>query len=380
MGGWGILYPFRPLQGQVYAPGSAGGTPSLARKAGYSPSLPGTGQSHLNKWETCARIAANPATGDAAWKRRNPYPSQITSPASVTREWSAPESAKLGDIIAGAVCAVIAGADSRVDIASIGNVKLDWFVTFIELPNGIPSHDTFGRVFSLIDARRFQDIFIEWTKRVWEAAEGRGVAIDGKAVRRSADKANGESPIHMAGAWAPANGAALRQVKTDDHSNEITAIPKLLKTLNCRKKVARQTIKRGADCVLAVKKNQPRLWDDIAGAFEYGERTRFASIEHDVFETVNKGHGRIERRRRLGDLRPSAVGHANDRGEWANMNSAAMTESTRWADGETTVHRRRFITCLPAQAGRILGAVRERWGIENGLHRTPARSSGRTGA
>ena len=152
----------------------------------------------------------------------------------MTREWSAPESAKLGDIIAVAICAVIAGADNWVDIETFGNAKLDWFETFLELSNGIPSHDTFGRVFSLIDARNFQDLFIEWTKRVWEAAEGQVVAIDGKTVRSSADKAKGKSPIHMVNAWETANGVALGQVKTDDRSNEITAIPKLLKTLEVK--------------------------------------------------------------------------------------------------------------------------------------------------
>ena len=199
-------------------------------------------------------------------------------------------------------------------------------------------------------------------------------------------------PIHMAGAWATANGVALGQVKTHERSNETTAIPKLLKTLEikgcivtidamgCRKKIARQIVKQGADCVLAVKKNQPQLWDDIVGAFEYGERTRFSTMEHDVFETVNKGHGRVERRRCRATSAPSVVEHANDRGEWANMNGAAMIESTRWADGKTTVHRRYFITSLPAQSDRILGAVREHWGVENGLHWTPACRSGRTGA
>ena len=234
----------------------------------------------------------------------------------MTRVWSVPESAKLGDIIAVAICAVIAGADSWVDIESFGSAKIDWFETFLELPNGIPSHSAFGRVFSIIDARNFQDLFIEWTKRVWEAAEGQVAAIDGKTVRRSADKAKGKSPIHMAGAWSTANGVALGQVKTNARSNETTSIPKLLKMLEikgcivtidamgCQKKIARPVVKQGADYVLAVKKNQPQLWDDIVGAFEYGERTRFATIEHDVFETVNKGHGRVERRRRLGDVRP----------------------------------------------------------------------------
>ena len=292
----------------------------------------------------------------------------------MTRVWSVPESAKLGDIIAVAIRAVIAGADNWVDIETFGNAKLDRFETFLELPNGIPSHGAFGRVFSLIDARNFQDLFIEWTKRVWEATEGQVVAIDGKTARRSADKANGKSPIHMASAWATANEVALGQVKTDAHSNEITAIPKLLKMLEIKgcivtidamgrqKKIARQVVKQGADYVLAVKKNPPQLWEDVVGAFEYGERTRFATIEHDVCETVNKGHGRVERRRCWATSAPSVVGHANDRGEWANMNSAAMIESTRWADGKTTVHRRYFITSLPAQADRILGTVRERRG------------------
>ena len=310
----------------------------------------------------------------------------------MTREWSVPESAKLGDIIAVAICAVIAGADNWVDIESFGSAKIEWFETFLKLPNGIPSHDTFGRVFSIINARNFQDLFIEWTKRVWEATEGQVAAIDGKTVRRSADKAKVKSSIHMVSAWATANGVALGQVKTDDHSNEITTIPKLLKTLEvkgcvvtidamgCQKKIARQVVKQGADYVLAVKKNQPQLWEDVVGAFEYGERTRFASIEHDVFETVNKGHGRVERRRCWATSAPSVVGHANDRGEWANMSSVAMIESTRRADGETSVHRRRFISSLPAQADRIPGAVREHWGVENGLNRTPARRSGRTGA
>ena len=120
----------------------------------------------------------------------------------MTRAWSVPESAKLGDIIAVAICAVIAGADGWVDIETIGNAKIDWFETFLELPNGIPSHDTFGRVFSIIDARNFQDLFIEWTKRVWEAAQWQVAAIDGKTGRRSADNTNGESPIHMAGGSA----------------------------------------------------------------------------------------------------------------------------------------------------------------------------------
>ena len=196
----------------------------------------------------------------------------------------------------------------------------------------------------------------------------------------------------MTGAWATANGVAFGQVKTDDHSNEITAIPKPLKTLEVkgcavtidamgyRKKIARQVVKQGAGCVLAVKKNQPQLWDNIAGAFEYGERTRFSTMEHDVFETVNKGHVRVERRRCWATSAPSVVGHANDRGEWANMSGVAMIESTRWADGKTSVHRRCFITSLPANADRILWAVREHWGVENGLHWTLDVSFGEDGS
>ena len=155
---------------------------------------------------------------------------------------------KLGDIIAVSIRAVISGADGWVDIETFGNAKIEWFETFPELPNGIPSHDAFGRVFSIIDAQVFQDAFTEWTKTVWEAAQGQVAAIDGKTVRRSADKANGKSPIHAAGAWATANGVSLGQVKTEDRSNEITAIPEPLETpelagcvaaidaMRCRKK------------------------------------------------------------------------------------------------------------------------------------------------
>ena len=287
---------------------------------------------------------------------------------------------KLGDVIAVAVCAVICGADNWVDIETFGNAKIDWFKGFLELPNGIPSHDTFGRVFAMLDPKRFQDLFVSWTKEVRRLSRGEVVAIDGKTVRRSADKANGKSAIHMVSAWASENGVSLGAVKTDDRSNEITAIPKLLKLLElegcvvtidamgCQKKIAKGIAAQGADYVLAVKKNQPRLWEDITGTFEHAEQTRFAGLEHDRFETVNKGHGRVEKRVCWATSDPAVVGYANDRGEWANLASVAMIESTRWADGETAVHRRYFITSLPARADRILKSVREHWGVENGLH------------
>ena len=234
----------------------------------------------------------------------------------MTRELSVPESAKLCDIVAVAVCAAIAGADSWGDIESFGNAKIDRFETFLELPNGIPSHDTFGRVFPIIDARSFQDIFVEWTKRVWEATQGQVAAIDGKTVRRSADKANGESHIHMAGAWATANVAALEQVKTDDRSNEITAPPQTAQDAG-NQRLRCDHRRHGAPEEDRAPGRQTgrglRFGGQEESAATVGRHSRRFRIRradevrhygHDVFATVNKGHGRVERRRRLGDLRP----------------------------------------------------------------------------
>ena len=182
---------------------------------------------------------------------------------------------KLLDIVTIALCATICGADSWVDIELFGNCKEEWFKSFLELPNGIPSHDTFGDVFARLDPEQFQRCFMEWVQAVAQVTQGEVVAIDGKTVRRSHDRTLGKKAIHMVNVWASSHGLALGQTKVDEKSNEITAIPKLLQLLElagciitidamgCQREIAREIIEAQADYLLAVKENQGRLYDDV---------------------------------------------------------------------------------------------------------------------
>ena len=200
---------------------------------------------------------------------------------------------QLLDIVAIAICAVICGADSWVYVEMFGKSKEEWFRTFLDLPHGIPSHDTFGDVFSRLDPEQFQRCFMEWTQAVSALLPGEVVAIDGKTVRRSHDKRAGKQAIHLVSAWASANTLTLGQVKTEEKSNEITAIPKLLEMLElsgcivtidamgCQKEIARTIVDRGADYLLAVKENQGQLYQDIRDLFEAGDGSGCASYFGD---------------------------------------------------------------------------------------------------
>ena len=215
---------------------------------------------------------------------------------------------QLLDIITIAICAVICGADSWVHVEMFGKSREDWFRTFLDLPHGIPSHDTFGDVFSRLDPDRFQECFMEWSREVADLLPGEVVAIDGKTVRRSHDNRAGKQAIHLVSAWASANTLTLGQVKTEEKSNEITAIPRLLELLDlrgcivtidamgCQKEIAQGIVDREADYLLAVKENQGRLYQDIRDLFEGAEEWGFDGVPHDYATTLNKGHGRIERR------------------------------------------------------------------------------------
>ena len=286
----------------------------------------------------------------------------------------------LRDIIVIAICAVISGAESWVGVEEYGKAKLDFFERLLDLPNGIPSHDTFGRVFARLDPERFQRLFSEWAAETAELLEGEAVAIDGKTLRRSRDKANGNNAIHMVSAWAGRNHLILGQRKVDGRSNEITAIPELLDDLDvsgcvvtidamgCQKEVAAKIVEKGADYALALKRNQPQLRADVGAMFsEIGDGDS-SNLPFDYCETVNKDHGRIETRRCWSVADPEHIEYFNDRGEWTNLRSVAMVESERLIAGERDRGVRYYISSLPEDAARTLSAVRAHWGIENSAH------------
>ncbi len=286
----------------------------------------------------------------------------------------------LMDIVTIALCGVIAGADSWVDVEAFGRRKSDWLRKMLNLPNGIPSHDTFGRVFAKLDAQQFERCFTEWVLAVREVLQGDVVAIDGKRVRRSHDRYIGKDAIHMVSAWASASGVALGQTKVDGRSNEFTAIPRLLEMLQvegcivtidamgCQKEVASKILEERADYVLAVKKNQGRLHEDVHDTFDLARKSGFDSLDHDYHETINAGHGRVETRRcwAVSDL--DHIRYVDDDGQWPGLNTLVMVEGERLVGGKTTVESRYYISSLPNDASVLLNAVRSHWSIENQLH------------
>ncbi len=284
---------------------------------------------------------------------------------------------KLVDVIVIALCAVIAGADDWVEIAAFGKEKLQWFKTFLELPGGIPSHDTFGRVFSLINPEEFGKCFVDWVRSVFPLGESDVVAIDGKTVRRSHDRINGKSAIHMVSAWAVRNRLILGQVKTDEKSNEIKAILELLKTLDiagcvvttdamgCQKEIVRQIVDQGADYVLSLKGNQGNLHKEVELFFQDAQKDGFKDVVRETHTTVDGEHGRVETRTYTVT---ADVDWFEERSKWKNLTTFGMVESTREIGDQTTHETRYFISSLPCDAKRFAEAARAHWGIENSLH------------
>lgn len=282
----------------------------------------------------------------------------------------------LCDMIAIALCAVICGAESWEDVAEYGRQKEAWLTTFLRLPNGIPSHDTFNRVFRLLRPKPFQACFSRWMQSLVEATSGRIVAIDGKTLRHSFDHAAGASALHMISAWAVENGVSLGQLAVDGKSNEITAAPELLKTLElegaivtydamgCQKEIAQTIRDQGADYVLAVKDNQPRLHEDVLATFvEAFEGNRGQTYQQRV--TQDDGHGRRERREYVVVRDLSKI---RDRPLWSDLWSLAMVCSERTFQGITTTETRYYISSCTGSVKQIADAIRGHWGIENSLH------------
>lgn len=285
------------------------------------------------------------------------------------------------NIVTIALCGVICGADGWTDIASFGNAKQEWLSQFLDLENGIPSHDTFGRVFGLLDPQQFQTCFVNWVQAIAKLTKGEIIPLDGKCLCGSHDKKLGKKAIYMVSAWASANHLVLGQQKVDEKSNEITAIPKLLEVLEiagcivtidamgCQTNIANTIINQNkADYVLALKQNQGNLYEDVQAIFDYATKHNFKEIEHDYHKTVNKGHGRIETRRCWTINISPWTEHIRNWQAWVGLQSIVMIQSERRVGKKVTIETRYFLTSLPSKAQQLLYAVRTHWSIENELH------------
>ncbi len=283
----------------------------------------------------------------------------------------------LCDMIAIALCAVICGAGSWEDVAEYGRQKESWLKTFLRLPNGIPSHDTFNRVFRLLKPKGFEACFARWMQGLVEATEGRVVAIDGKTLRHSSDRAASKSALHMISAWAVENGVSLGQQAVDGHSNEITAVPELLKLLEltgaivtydamgCQKDIAQAIRDAGADYVLAVKENQPRLYEDVVASFVEA----FEGERGETYQQARHPRPGARRARSGGEyVVVRDLSKIRDRALWPDLRAVALVYSERTINGQTTEETRYYISSCRGTVSELAGAIRGHWGIENSLH------------
>jgi predicted transposase YbfD/YdcC len=283
----------------------------------------------------------------------------------------------LQDILVIAICAVICGAEGPTAIEEYARDKQDWLKTFLTLSNDIPSHDTIGRVIALIDPRQFQACFLRWIQEICHLLPGEVVAIDGKTLRHSFDTELDQSPIHIVSAWATSNRVVLGQIKVNDKSNEITAIPELIDALDltncivsidamgCQKQIATRIRAKDADYALALKKNQERLFTDVQNLFEQSLSITPMPTCLDYYETIDQAHGRREVRRYW---TTDAISGLSTKDQWPGLQSVGMVETDRTLAGETTRERRFYILSIPSNARTFGHAVRSHWGIENSVH------------
>jgi predicted transposase YbfD/YdcC len=284
------------------------------------------------------------------------------------------------DIVVIAVCAVVCGAEGWVDVAEFGRSKEGWFRTFLALPTGIPSHDTFGRVFSRIDPERFQACFRAWVLAANADLAGQIVAVDGKTSRRTHNRGAGREALHLVSAWATEARLTLGQRAVDGKSNEITAIPKLLELLHLegclvtidamgtQQAIARQIVEAGADYVLSVKENQPTLYREILWLFSRVEHPDYPQLLHDTHRTLDKDHGRLERRVCQTITAPQHLASLTAEGQWPGLRSVIAVHASRRVGTKLEEETRYFIASLDGDARTCAQAVRQHWGIENRLH------------
>ena len=284
---------------------------------------------------------------------------------------------ELMDIVLLVVCALSSGADGWEAIEDFGKEKLHWLRKFAPFANGIPSHDCIANVVSRLSPKGFQECFRSWTGAVSEATHGEVIAVDGKTAKGSRDRKHTRKALHMVSAWASTNRLVLGQEATEEKSNEITAIPKLLELLElkgcivtidamgCQRAIAEQIVAQGGDYVLGLKGNQSTLQEGVEDFFDVAMDGGFAGIEHDYIEEVDKEHGRLEVRRYWVTEELRTLPNTQ---HWAGLRSIGMVERYCAVGQAETLERRYFINSISAEAKRFANAVRDHWGVENRLH------------
>lgn len=284
----------------------------------------------------------------------------------------------LYDILVISICATICGVEHWTEMEEFGKAKQEWFADFLELENGIPSHDTFRQVFILLDNIKLKELFIDWVSAVISFSKGALVNIDGKNLCGSKEPLKGKKALNIVSAWAAEQSVVLGQMKCEEKSNEITAIPELLKILDlegcvvtidaigCQKEILKQIVEKEADDVISRKGNQGILHQEIKDDLDWAERIGFKEISYDYCETLEKDHGRIETRK---CWVTEQIDWLEEKQEWKNLRSIIMVEAGREViDGKKSIERRYFISSLAADAKQSLKAVRGHWAIENQLH------------
>ena len=283
----------------------------------------------------------------------------------------------LSDILVLVVCAMISGAEGWEDIAAFGHSKLEWLKRFVPLKNGVPSHDCIAYVISRLAPKSFSECFMRWAEEVREKTHGEIIAVDGKTARGSQNRKHGKNPLHMVSAWATANRLVLGQEATEEKSNEIAAIPKLLELLElhgcivtidamgCQREIAEQIVNQGADYVLGLKGNQSSLHEAVEDYFSTAQAAGFEQVKHTCLEEIDKEHGRLETRRYwitedLCTLPKTEL--------WKGLRSIGMVEREVEEGEKRSIERRYFINSIAADAKQFAHAVRAHWGIENCLH------------
>ena len=282
----------------------------------------------------------------------------------------------LGDIITIAILSVICGADTWVDMEDYGEANYEWLKSFLELPNGIPSHDTFNRVFSLLSAKEFEKRFIYWVEITSERIQEH-IAIDGKVLKGSGNNRKNKEPIWIVSAWAAEAELVLAHTQVSSKSNEITAVPKLLEILNlkgcivsldamgCQKEIAKQLYENKADYILALKGNQGNLHSEVVNFFDQAEAIDFEYTQYDFHESCEKNRGREEKRTLYVT---DEIDWLPMKNQWQGLNSIICLVSVRKENGKETTERRYYISSLQPNAQNHVKFIRNHWGIENKQH------------